>query len=157
MARHALCIGMQPLCSTVICHRSVCVCAWWSAAAVPAYSSIRWLCPGCPSAQQQPSNPFIPRYSVPSGHGRATSQARFMTHYVLQSGKTLLTWWMERQGRHLCNHPRGIKYGRPCLGARERGEWRLEGNQRDMLGAQPLPDEWTPRCTQSIWLKPECV
>lgn len=108
----------------------------------------------------QPSNPFIPKYpgTVPGGQDRATSQARFMTPFVLQSGRTLLTWWMEWQDRRLYNHPRGIKnMAVPHRGALERGWWRLEGNQRTVLGAQPLADEWMAGCTRCIWLWPKCV
>lgn len=101
-------------------------------------------------------NPLILNYpgTVPSRQGRAMSQARFMTPFVLQSGRTLLTWWMEWQDRCLHNYPRGIKYS--CLAACKRRGWSLEGNQRTKLGAQMLPD-WMAGCTGCIWPKAESV
>lgn len=75
-----------------------------------------------------PSSPNIPA-RCQAGRVRATSQTRFMTPSVLQSGRTLLMWWMEWRGKRLHNHPRGMKYGCPYL----------EGNQRTILGgAQPF-------------------
>ncbi len=72
--------------------------------------------------------------------GRATSQARFMTPFVLPSGRTLLTWWMEWQDRRLHSHPRGIKYGRHCLGSLRKG--RME------IGGQPKNHTW---CSTFAW------
>lgn len=41
--------------------------------------------------------------------------------FVLQSGKTLLKWWMEWRDRRLHNHLRGIKYGCPYLAPLRKG------------------------------------
>lgn len=121
--------------------------------------ALAWL-PFSPATGLQSLHPYllILNYpsSVPSGQGRAMSQAQFMTPFVLQSGRTLLTWWMEWQDRCLHNYPRGIKYSCACLAAWERREWSLEDNQRTILGAQPLPD-WMAGCTWCMWLKPESV
>lgn len=142
-----------------------CVCHWHSPRAlrwrllpqyvhgwVPTYdSALAALQPRATELQSLHLNLLILNYSgdVPSGQCRAMSRAQFMTPFVLQSGRTLLTWWMEWQDRCLHNYPRGIKYSCAGLAAWERREWRLKDKHGTILGAQPLP-LWMAGCTQCL-------
>lgn len=94
---------------------------------MPAYSSIRWLCPGRPSARPQPSNPFIPKYPgpVPSGQGNESGTVYDPLRPPIGQNTVNVMDGVARQA--LTQSPKGDKIWPPLPGFPEKGEdgdWR---------------------------------